>query len=178
MWLSLRYPRARWTRVNKCPEGICGARADLAEVGEVAIRVRVERLKGGGYLGTSPDVPGLVAEGRSVAEAVEITQGLARKIVESCLEHGDPLPRVFRNKQRPNQEFRVRTQHLAHFVHCFALRVSDHVAVNPERDARVRVAHLLLRDFWIRARVDQQARVAVTQSFVWEGRKITKAAAR
>jgi hypothetical protein len=51
-------------------------------------------------------------------------------------------------------EFRVRAQHLAHFVHCFALRVSDHVAVNPERDARLRVPHLLLRDFWIRARVD------------------------
>jgi antitoxin HicB len=51
----------------------------------VAIWVRVENLKNGRYLGTSPDVPGLVAEGRSV-------EGLARKIVESCLEHGDPLP--------------------------------------------------------------------------------------
>jgi hypothetical protein len=42
-----------------------------------------------------------------VAETVEIAQGLARKIVESCLEHGDPLPPVFRSKQRPNREFRV-----------------------------------------------------------------------
>jgi len=25
-------------------------------------------------------------------EAVEIAQGLTRKIVESCIEHGDPLP--------------------------------------------------------------------------------------
>jgi antitoxin HicB len=66
----------------------------LAEVEEVAIRVRVENLKNGRYLGTSPDVPGLVAGGRSVAETVEIAQGLARKIVESCLEQGDPLPRV------------------------------------------------------------------------------------
>jgi antitoxin HicB len=82
-------------------------REHLTEVEEVAIRVRVERLKGGRYLGTSPDVPGLVAEGRSVAEAVEIAQGLARKIVESCLEHGDPVPRIFCNKHRPNQEFRV-----------------------------------------------------------------------
>ena len=59
---------------------------------EVAIRVHVERLEEGGYLATSPDVPGLVAEGRSIVEAVEIAQGLARKIAESCLEHGDPLP--------------------------------------------------------------------------------------
>ena len=70
----------------------------VAEVEEVAIRVRVENLKNGRYLGTSPDVPGLVAEGRSVAETVEIAQGLARKIVESCQEHGDPLPAVFRSK--------------------------------------------------------------------------------
>jgi len=79
----------------------------VAEVEEIAIRVRVERLKDGCYLGTSPDVPGLVAQGRSVAEAVEIVQGLARKIVDSCLEHGDPLPRVFRNKQRPHREYGV-----------------------------------------------------------------------
>ena len=34
----------------------------------------------------------MVAEGRSVTEATEIAQGLARKIAESCIEHGDPLP--------------------------------------------------------------------------------------
>ena len=79
----------------------------LAEVEEVAIRVRVENLKRGRYLGTSPDVPGLVAEGRTIGETVEIAQGLARKIVESCREHGDPLPPVFRSKQRSSREFRV-----------------------------------------------------------------------
>jgi len=62
------------------------------DVDEVTIRLRIEALKEGGYVATSPDVPGLVAEGRSVTEAVEIAQGLTRKIVESCLEHGDPLP--------------------------------------------------------------------------------------
>ena len=59
---------------------------------EAAIRVHIEPLEEGGFLATSPDVPGLVAEGRSIAEAAEIAQGLARKIAESCLEHGDPLP--------------------------------------------------------------------------------------
>jgi predicted RNase H-like HicB family nuclease len=59
---------------------------------ERTIRLHIEALEDGGYLATSPDVPGLVAEGRSVTEAVEIAQGLTRKIVESCLEHGDPLP--------------------------------------------------------------------------------------
>ena len=59
---------------------------------EVTIRLHIEALEEGGYVATSPDIPGLVAEGRSVMEAVEIAQGLTRKIVESCLEHGDPLP--------------------------------------------------------------------------------------
>jgi antitoxin HicB len=59
---------------------------------EVAIRLHIEPLEEGGYVATSPDVPGLVAEGRTVTEATEIAQGLARKIAESCLEHGDPLP--------------------------------------------------------------------------------------
>lgn len=58
---------------------------------EVTIKLHVEPLKEGGYLATSPDVPGLVAEGRSVTESVEIAQLLARKILESCLEHGDPI---------------------------------------------------------------------------------------
>jgi predicted RNase H-like HicB family nuclease len=59
---------------------------------EATIRLHLEALEEGGYLATSPDVPGLVAEGRSMTEAVEVAQGLARKIVESCLEHGDAIP--------------------------------------------------------------------------------------
>jgi antitoxin HicB len=57
----------------------------------VTIHLHIEPLADGAYVATSSDVPGLVAEGRSVVEAAEIAQGLARKIVESCLEHG-PIP--------------------------------------------------------------------------------------
>ena len=61
---------------------------------ESAIRLRIEPLDEGGFLATSSDVPGLIAEGRSVTEASEIAQGLVHKIAESCIEHGDPLPRA------------------------------------------------------------------------------------
>ena len=63
------------------------------ERNETTIRLQIEALAEGGYVATSPDVPGLVAEGRSVMETVEIAQGLTRKIIESCLEHGDPVPK-------------------------------------------------------------------------------------
>jgi len=64
---------------------------------EATIRLHIEALDVGGYVATSPDVPGLVAEGRSIVETVEIAQGLARKILESCLEHGDPVPPALAN---------------------------------------------------------------------------------
>lgn len=64
---------------------------------EAMIRLRIDPLDEGGYVATSPDVPGLVAEGRSIVETVEIAQGLARKIAESCLDHGDPLPPALAN---------------------------------------------------------------------------------
>ncbi|HEX4415545.1 MAG TPA: type II toxin-antitoxin system HicB family antitoxin [Lacipirellulaceae bacterium] len=59
---------------------------------EAAIRLHVEPLEEGGFVATSPDVPGLVVEGRSLVEVAEIAQDVARKIAESCREHGDPLP--------------------------------------------------------------------------------------
>jgi antitoxin HicB len=93
--------------IGFAPEAFVKRKVHIANVEEVAIRVRVEHLPGGRYLGTSPDVPGLVAEGRSLSETIEIAQGLARKIVESCREHGDPLPAVFRNGNAPTREFRV-----------------------------------------------------------------------
>jgi antitoxin HicB len=73
----------------------------------VAICLHNESLEEGGYVATSPDVPGLVAEGRSVVEAVEIAQGLTRKIVESCLEHGDPLSPALAKLRKPPRDLLV-----------------------------------------------------------------------
>ncbi len=48
---------------------------------EVAIRLHVEPVEDRSIVATSPEAPGLVAEGRSISEAAEIAQGLVRKIV-------------------------------------------------------------------------------------------------
>ena len=80
---------------------------------ESAIRLHIEPLDEGGFLATSPDVPGLVAEGRSVTEAAEIAQGLARKIAESCIEHGDPLPHALAILPK---RMDLLTDHLNHFT--------------------------------------------------------------
>lgn len=56
------------------------------------INLHLETLENGQILATSKDVPGLVAQGRTIQEAVEIAQDVARKIFDSHLEYGDPLP--------------------------------------------------------------------------------------
>lgn len=59
---------------------------------EVVVKLHIEPLEEGGYLATSEALPGLVAQGRTIAETIEIAQDVARKLVESYQEHGDPLP--------------------------------------------------------------------------------------
>ncbi len=61
-------------------------------MGEVLINIKIEKLEEGGFLATSDDLPGLVAQGRTIAETLEIAQDVARKLIESYKEHGDPLP--------------------------------------------------------------------------------------
>ncbi len=53
---------------------------------ELAIRIHIEALPEGVYLATSDDLPGLVAQGRTVAETLEIARDVARKIIEARRE--------------------------------------------------------------------------------------------
>ena len=70
---------------------------------EQVISIQVEELEEGGYLATSEDFPDLLAQGRTVAETLEITQDVARKLVESYLAHGDPLPLALTLHTDPHQ---------------------------------------------------------------------------
>lgn len=77
-------------------------RAKSIQPSEVIIPIEVEHQKEGDYLATSRVLPGLIAQGRTMAEAIEIAQDVARKLIESYLEHGDPLPKPLQKllKQR------------------------------------------------------------------------------
>lgn len=59
---------------------------------ERIVRLHIERLPEGVYLATSEDVQGLVAQGRTVAEVVEIARDVARKLIEA--QTGLSLPVV------------------------------------------------------------------------------------
>lgn len=53
---------------------------------EPAIRIQIEELPEGMILATSDELPGLVAQGRTVAEALEIARDVARKLIDALRE--------------------------------------------------------------------------------------------
>jgi predicted RNase H-like HicB family nuclease len=50
---------------------------------EHIVNLHIEKLPEGVYLATSDDVPGLVAQGRTIAETVEIARDVAKKLIEA-----------------------------------------------------------------------------------------------
>ncbi len=50
---------------------------------EKIINIHIEKLPEGIYLATSDDVQGLVAQGRTATEALEIARDVARKLIEA-----------------------------------------------------------------------------------------------
>jgi predicted RNase H-like HicB family nuclease len=53
---------------------------------ELAIHIRIEELPEGLFLGTSDELEGLVAQGRTVAETLEIARDVARRLIEARRE--------------------------------------------------------------------------------------------
>lgn len=64
---------------------------------EHLIRLKIEKLPEGLFLATSEDLPGLLAQGRAIAETLEIAQDVARKLIESYVQHGEKLPESISN---------------------------------------------------------------------------------
>jgi predicted RNase H-like HicB family nuclease len=51
---------------------------------EHIIDLHIEKLPEGVYLATSDDVPGLVTQGKTIAETIEIARDIAKKLSEAC----------------------------------------------------------------------------------------------
>jgi predicted RNase H-like HicB family nuclease len=50
---------------------------------EHIVNLHIEKLPEGVYLATSDDVQGLVAQGRTIAETIEIARDIAKKLIEA-----------------------------------------------------------------------------------------------
>lgn len=50
---------------------------------EHLVNLHIERLPEGVYLATSEDMPGLVAQGRTIPETLEIARDISKKLIEA-----------------------------------------------------------------------------------------------
>lgn len=55
---------------------------------ERIVNLHIEKLPEGVYLASSDDIPGLVAQGRTVTETLEIARDVAKKLLEAQAERG------------------------------------------------------------------------------------------
>jgi predicted RNase H-like HicB family nuclease len=60
---------------------------------ELAIQIQIDELPEGVFLATSDELQGLVAQGRTVTEALEIARDVARKLIEARRER-DGVPNL------------------------------------------------------------------------------------
>jgi predicted RNase H-like HicB family nuclease len=50
---------------------------------EKVVNLHIERLPEGVYLATSDNLQGLIAQGRTITETIEIARDVAKKLIES-----------------------------------------------------------------------------------------------
>ena len=50
---------------------------------EKIIKIHIEKLPEGYYLATSDDLQGLIAQGRTIEETIEIARDVAKKLIEA-----------------------------------------------------------------------------------------------
>ncbi len=60
------------------------------------ITLNIERLPEGPYLGTSPDLPGLIVQASSPEEVIQLAPDIAHDLIEVMEETGQPLPAALR----------------------------------------------------------------------------------
>ena len=76
---------------------------------EYLIPISIEPLQEAGYLATSSVLQGLIAQGRTIAETLEIAEDVARKIIESRIEHNEPLPeQLLSDASAPLHKFNIK----------------------------------------------------------------------
>lgn len=59
---------------------------------EKIVHLHIEKLPEGMYLATSDEVPGLIAQGRTIQETVEIARDVAKKLLEAREEREGAPP--------------------------------------------------------------------------------------
>ena len=67
------------------------------------ITLDIEQLEEGSYLGTSPDLPGLIVQADSPEKVIALAPDIARDLIEVMQETGQPLPAQLKTVTTPRR---------------------------------------------------------------------------
>ena len=67
------------------------------------ITLEIQELPEGPYLGTSPELPGLVIQGESMQQVLELAPDVAHDLIEVMLETGQVLPSGIETVSAPSR---------------------------------------------------------------------------
>ena len=73
------------------------------------ITLEIRRLEEGPYLGTSPELPGLIVQGKTPEEVVDLAPDIARDLIEVMVETGQSLPAGLRPVDDPTRVLLIVT---------------------------------------------------------------------
>jgi predicted RNase H-like HicB family nuclease len=65
--------------VEEMPQMVLSKRKTMERI----VNLHIEKLREGLYLATSEDVQGLIAQGRTIEETLEIAKDVAKKLIEA-----------------------------------------------------------------------------------------------
>ena len=63
--------------------------------------IEINSLEEGGYLATSPALPGFLVQAETVEEVLQLAPGVAQALIEAMWQKGVPLPQALQSVEPP-----------------------------------------------------------------------------
>ena len=68
---------------------------------EYVLPLEIQALEEGGYLATSPALPGFLVQSETVEEVLRLAPDIAQSLIEAMREKGIPLPQALQSVEPP-----------------------------------------------------------------------------
>jgi len=73
----------------------------MKNMAKYVLPLEIQELEEGGYLATSPALPGFLVQAKTVEEVLRLAPDIAQSLIEAMREKGIPLPQALQSVEPP-----------------------------------------------------------------------------
>lgn len=73
----------------------------MKNMAKYVLPLEIQALEEGGYLATSPALPGFLVQAKTVEEVLRLVPDIAQSLIEAMREKGIPLPQALQSVEPP-----------------------------------------------------------------------------